>query len=53
MATLTGQCCRALVTQALLVDLLDCRYARGLRVLQQVRVAQWRPTGGLGCQLGA
>jgi hypothetical protein len=53
MATLTGQFCRALVAQALLVDLFGYRNARVLRVLWQVCVAQWRPTEGLGSQLRA
>jgi hypothetical protein len=37
----------------LLVDLFGCRNAGVLRVMQQVCVAQWRPTEGLGSQLGA
>jgi hypothetical protein len=41
MATLMGQSCCALVAQALLVNLLDCRYAQVLRVLWQVRMGQW------------
>jgi hypothetical protein len=36
----------------LLVNLFGCRNARVLRVLWQVCVAQWRPTQGLGSQLG-
>jgi hypothetical protein len=53
MTTLMGQSCLALVAQALLVDLFGCKNVRVLRVLWQVCVAQWRPTGGLGSQLGA
>jgi hypothetical protein len=53
MTTLMGQSCCALVAQALLVDLFGCRDASVLRLLWQVRVAQWQPACGLGSQLGA
>jgi hypothetical protein len=53
MPTLMGQYCSALVAQALLVDLFGCRNCEVLWVMWQVSVAQWRPTGGLGSQLGA
>jgi hypothetical protein len=52
MATLMGQSCWALVTQALLVELFCYRNVRVLWVLWQVCVAQWRPTRGLRSQLG-
>jgi hypothetical protein len=53
MIMLTGQSCWALVVQVLLVNYFGCRDAWVLRVLWQVRVAQWRLVWGLGSQLRA